>query len=131
MELESIDFWFLFFVFQFHIRLPNYGFGNMLYSPPNIKVSSKFNFRKNQTLNPNFYKKSNTKVFWSEYFGLLGVKSVHGQSNSRSWYNDSWPYIAPPRVEPHCQLPSLLVHWPYRQRNTYAILSKCGGVCRL
>ena len=44
MELESIDFWFLFFVFQFHIRLPNYGFGNMLYSTPNIKVSSKFNF---------------------------------------------------------------------------------------
>ena len=42
-----------------------------------------------------------------------------------------------PRVEPLCQLPSLLVHWSYRERNTYAILYthamlyKCGGVRRL
>ena len=41
----------------------------------------------------NFKKKSNMKVFWSEYFGLLGVKSVHGWPDSPSWYNDSWPYI--------------------------------------
>ena len=34
--------------------------------------------------------------------------------NSPSWYTDSWPYIVLPRVEPHCQLPSLLVHWSYR-----------------
>ena len=32
------------FVFQFHIRLPNYGYGNMLHSPPKIKVSSKLIF---------------------------------------------------------------------------------------
>ena len=34
----------MFFVFQFHIRLPNYGFGNTLHCPPKIKVSSKFIF---------------------------------------------------------------------------------------
>ena len=32
----------LFFVFQFHICLPNCGFGNKLNSPPKIKVSCKF-----------------------------------------------------------------------------------------
>ena len=26
--------------------------------------------------------KSNTKVFWSENFGLLGIKSVHGRPDS-------------------------------------------------
>ena len=35
---------FLFFVFQFHIHLSNYRFGNTLYSPPKIKVPSKFIF---------------------------------------------------------------------------------------
>ena len=35
---------FLFFMFQFQISLPNYGFGSTLYSPPKIKVSSKFIF---------------------------------------------------------------------------------------
>ena len=40
------------------------------------------------------------------------------------------PYIVP-RVEPHCQLPPLLVQWSYRQRNTHAMLYKCGGVCQL
>ena len=119
--LKSINFWFLFFVFQFHICLPNYGFGNMLYSPPKIKVSSKFRYLllSSKKFLWNFKKKTNTNILWSEYFGLLGVKSVHGRPNCPSWYH-SWPYIAPP--EPHCQLPSLLVHWPFRERNTHAIL---------
>ena len=34
----------LWFVFQFHIRLPNYGFENTLYSPLKIKVSPIFIF---------------------------------------------------------------------------------------
>ena len=49
-NLEVIIADWLFFVFQFYIRLPNYGFGNTLYPPPKIKVSSKFIFwaKKNQ-----------------------------------------------------------------------------------
>ena len=38
--------------------------------------------------------------------------------------------MVPLRVEPHCQLPSLLVHWSYRERNTHAILYKYGDVCQ-
>ena len=34
----------LFFVSQFDISLPHYGFGNTMYFPPKIKVSSKFVF---------------------------------------------------------------------------------------
>ena len=75
--------------------------------------------------------RKNTKVFWVENFGLLGIKTVHGQHNSSSWYSDSWPYIVPPRVEPHCKLSSLLVHWSYQEKNTYAMLYKCRGVCWL
>ena len=41
------------------------------------------------------------------------------------------PDIVLPRVEPHCQLPSMLVHWSYREKNTHAILNNCGGVRRL
>ena len=33
------------------------------------------------------------------------------------------------KVEPNCQLPSLLVHWSYRDRNIHAILYKYGDVC--
>ena len=92
---------FLFFVFQFHIHLPNYRFGNTLYSPPKIKVSSKYIFWATNSFLRIFKKKSNTKV--SLNFGLLGIKSVHGQPDSPSWYTDSSPYIAPSREEPHCQ----------------------------
>ena len=55
------------------------------------------------------------KVFWSEYFGLLGVKSVHGRPDSPKQLIQRLLtlHIVPPRVEPHCQLPSLLVHWSY------------------
>ena len=70
-------------------------------------------------------------IFWSENFGLLGIKSVHGRPDSSSWCTDSWPYIVPPKVEPHCQLPSLLVHWFYQERNTHAMPLQCGGVRRL
>ena len=70
----------------------------------------------------------NTKVFWPWNFGLLGKKSVHGWPKSPSWYTNSWPYITPPRVEPHCQLSSLLVHWSHWERNTHPMLHKCGGV---
>ena len=78
-----------------------------------------------------FFEKIKCERFWSKNFGLLGIKSVHGLPDSPTWYTDSWPYIVPPRVEPHCQLPSLLVHWSYRERNTHAMLYKCGGVCQL
>ena len=62
----------------------------------------------------------NTKVFWSENFGLLSNKSVHGRPDSPSWYTDSW-------------LPAAFVVGPlvYRERNTHAMLYKCGSVRRL
>ena len=43
---------------------------------------------------------------------------------------DSWCCTVLFRVEPHCQMPWLLVHWSYRERNTHAILNKYGGVRR-
>ena len=33
-------------------------------------------------------------------------------------YTNSWYWTVPVRVEPHYQLPSLLVHWSYREKNT-------------
>ena len=36
----------------------------------------------------------------------------------------------PPRGEPHCQLPSLFVHWFHRERNTISKLYKWGEVHR-
>ena len=101
MKLESINFWFLVLCVSVHIHLPNYRFGNMLYSPPKIKVSSKFIFWTTNSFSGSLRKKSRTKVFVN--FGLLGIKSVHGQPDSPSWYTDSWSYIAPSREEPHCQ----------------------------
>ena len=92
----------LFFVFQFYIHLPNYGFGNTLYSPSKIKVSSKFIFWAN--------KNQIRKISGPKILVCLGIKSIHGRPDSLSWYTDSWPYVAPPRVGPHCQLPLLLVH---------------------
>ena len=71
MKLETINFWFLFFVFQFHIHLPNYGYGNMLYSPQKIKVSSKLIFWATKSFFENLRKSQN--------FGLLGIKSVYGR----------------------------------------------------
>ena len=81
-----------------------------------------------QKVSSDFLEKSNTKVL---NFGLLGIKSVHSWPDSPSWYTDSWPYTAPPRLEPHSQLPSLLVHWSFREKNTHAVLYKCGGVCQI
>ena len=56
--------------------------------------------------------------FWSAWYKIF------------SWLTP-WPYMVLPRKEPYSQLPSLLVHWSYQERNTQAILHKCGGVCRL
>ena len=73
---------------------------------------------------------SNTNFFWSENSGLLGIKSFHGRVDSSSWYTRSWAYIVLPRIEPHWQLPSLLVHWSYGERNIQEMLYKYGGVRR-
>ena len=43
-NLNVLIFDLLFSVFQFHICFPNYGYGNMLYSPPKITMSSKLIF---------------------------------------------------------------------------------------
>ena len=56
--------------------------------------------------------------------------SVRSQPEPPGWYIDSWPWTVPLGVEPHCQLPSLLVHWSYRERNTHAILYNYGDVHR-
>ena len=39
-----------------------------------------------------FRNKSNTKAFWSETFGLLGIKSVHSQPDSPSSLLVYWSY---------------------------------------
>ena len=61
------------------------------------------------------YKSVLVRKFWSASY-----KSVHDRPDSPSWYPDSWPYTVP-RVQPHCQLPSLLVHWSYQERNAHTI----------
>ena len=75
-------------------------------SPQQLKVSSELS------------EKWNTKAFWSENFGLLGIKYVQSQPDFLGWYLDSWPYIVSPRVKP-------------QDRNTHAMLCKFGGVRQL
>ena len=36
----------------------------------------------------------------------------------------------PPRVDAHCQLSSLAVHWSYWKKTTHACNVKCGGLCQ-
>ena len=62
----------------------------------------------------------NTKVFWSENFGLLSKNLFMGDQ-----------ILLVDTLNPGCHLPSLLVHWSYRKRNTHAMLCKCEGVRRL
>ena len=51
----------------------------------------------------------------------------HNQPYLRGFCTNSWPHNIPPRVGPHCQLLSLLVHWSYGKKTTHAIHYKCGG----
>ena len=44
--------------------------------------------------------------------------------------NTSTFCMVPLKVKPHCQLPLLLVHWSYRERNTHAILYEYRDVCQ-
>ena len=61
--------------------------------------------------------------FWSAWYQICSLPS---------WlWAKSALYIVPPRVELHSQLPSLLVPWSYRERNTHAIPYKCGGTHQL
>ena len=124
MKLDSINFWFLCFSFTFH--LPNHGFTSCVDYKCSLNLSSE-----QRKVSSSFLEKINKKVFWSKNFGLLGITSVHGRPESPSWYTNSWPYIVPPRVEPYCRLPSLLVHSPCWERNTHAMLHKCGAVRQL
>ena len=82
----------LFFVFQFYIRLPNYGFGETLQIYKFIFWAKKVK-----------YESFLVRKFWSAWY-----KVCHDQPDSPSWYTGSWPYIAPPRVEPH-SLPASFV----------------------
>ena len=61
----------LFFVFQFHIRLSKYGFGNTLYSPPKIKVSSKFIFWATKSFFGTLRKHQIRKLFGPKIFVYL------------------------------------------------------------
>ena len=133
MKLESINFWFIVLhVSVSHSVCQIMDLGTCcLHPPPQIKLSSKFIFWATRSFFRFFRKNQIQKNFWFEIFGLLGIKSVHGQPDSPGWYTDSWPYIVLPRVESHCQLPSLLVHWSYRDRNTHVMIYKCTGVHRL
>ena len=120
------------FVFQFHIPFAKLWIWEHTVFTLLWRLRCPLNLSsEQQKLSSDFLKKSNMKVFWSENFALLGIKSVHGQCNSLSWHTDSLPYIVPPRGEPHCQLPSLLVQWLYQDRNTHAMLFKCRGVHQL
>ena len=133
MKLESINFWFI--VLRISVSHSVYqimDLGTCCFHPPlEIKVSSKFIFLPTKSLFGFFTKNQIQNFCWSENFGLLGIKSVHDQPNFPSWYTRSWPYIVPPRVEPQCQLPLLLVYWSYQEKNTHAMLYKCEGVCWL
>ena len=77
-----------------------------------LKLSSEF-------LEKIKYESFLVRKFWSAWY-----KSAHGRP-------DSPKLLTLHRVEPHCQLPLLLVDWFYRERNTHAMQYKCGGVRRL
>ena len=122
----------MFFVFQFHIPFAKLWIWEHAVFTLLRRLKCSLNLSSEQRkVSSDFLEKIKYESFlvrklWSAWF-----KSVHDRPDSPSWYTDSWPYIVPPRVEPHCQLPSLLVHWSYRERNTHAMLYKCGGVRRL
>ena len=131
MKLESINFWFIVrstSISQSVSQIMDLG-TCCLHPPQQIKVPSKFIFCATKSFFRFFSKKSN--FFLSKNFGLLGIKSVHGRPDSPSWYSDSWPYIVLLRVELHRQLPSLLVHWSYRERNTHPCNATEVRVCTL
>ena len=77
-------------------------------------------FRKNMLL-ISFLKKNITYHYLIRtYFHVRTFTnnvSVRSQPEPPGWYIDSWPWTVPLGVEPHCQLPSLLVQWYYRERN--------------
>ena len=122
----------LFFMFQFHIPLAKLQISEhaVFTLPCRFKCSLNLSSEQ-QKVSWNFLEKIKCESFLVQKFWSAWNKSVHGWPNSPSWYINSWPYIVQTRVEPHCQLPSLLVHWSYRDRNTHAMLHKCQGVCQL
>ena len=124
MKLESINFWFIaLLVSVSHSVCPIMDLGKRCRLNRPLNLSSEQRKVSLEHL-------SNTNFFWSENSGLLGIKSFHGRVDSSSWYTRSWAYIVLPRIEPHWQLPSLLVHWSYRERNIQEMLYKYGGVRR-
>ena len=90
-------------------------------------------FRKNMLL-ISFLKKNITYHYLIRtYFHVRTFTnnvSVRSQPEPPGWYIDSWPWTVPLGVEPHCQLPSLLVQWYYRERNTHAIRYNYGDIHR-
>ena len=132
MKLESINFWFVLCVSVLHsvCQIMNLE-THCLHCSPKIKVLSEFISWAMKNIFRFFRKNQIQKFFGPKILVLFGIKSVHGRPDSPSWHTNSWSCTVPPRVEPYCQLPSLLVHWSYQHRNTHAMLCKCGGVCQL
>ena len=125
MKLESINFWLIVLrnsVSHCVCQIMDLG-TRCFHPPPWIKLLSKFIVWATKFFFE-FFRKNQIRKFFGPKTSLLGIKSIHGRPDSPSWYTDSWPYIVPPTVEPHCQLPSLLVHWSYRERNNHAMQYK-------
>ena len=105
----------MFFVYKFHISLAplwiqKYAVFTLLHrlkSPIHLSY-------KQQKVSLELLEKH--KFFLVKNYTLLGIKSVHGRRDSPSQHTNPLPYIVPTRVEPHCQLHSLLVHWSYREK---------------
>ena len=76
-------------MFQFDIPLaPLWIWKHAVFTLPcRLKSSLNLSFDQ-QKVSSKLLEKINTKVFWSENFGLLGIKSVHGRPNSPSEYTD-------------------------------------------
>ena len=137
MTLECINFWFI--VLRVSISYSFYPMTDLetrrFHPPPKIKQCplNKFIFWAMKSFFETFrkikYKSFLVQKFWSAWYKICSWPTR--LSNSSSRYTNFWPYIVPPRVEPHCQLPSLFVHWFYWGRNTHAMLYKCGYIRRL
>ena len=86
MKLESINIWFVFLLVSVsHSICSIMDLETHCFHSSVDYVFSEFIFWATSFFGT-FRKKSNAKVFWSEKFGPLAIKSVHNQPDSPSWY---------------------------------------------
>ena len=87
MKLESINFWFIVSsCVSLTFPLPNYGFGKHAAITLLHRLKCPLNLSSEQRkVSLDFLEKIKCESFWSVNFGLLGIKSIHGQPDSPSW----------------------------------------------